>query len=131
MLFQLLLSSDEMSAQRHPSRAAGPTFRGLSLSRISRRVLRLAGGFDQFAACYFAGGKIVLVTPDPGFSGLDGTDKWMPRVMKVLRGMLVFRIVAAAHVAAFEAQSQMYPGVASLNAFLADMRAGVGDLDLI
>jgi hypothetical protein len=101
------------------------------LSRFSRRSLRLAGGFDQFAAFYFAGRQIVLVTPDPGFSGLDGTDEWMAGVMKVFRGVLVFRIVAAAYVTAFEAQSEVYPGVASLNTLFTNVSARAGDSDLI
>jgi len=50
----------------------------------------LTGGFDQFAAVYFAWRKIVLVTPDPGFSGLNGTHEWMPGVAEVFSGVLVF-----------------------------------------
>ena len=55
----------------------------------------------------------------------------MAGVMKVFRGVLVLRVIAAAYVAAFEAESEMYPGVASLNAFFTNMDARVGNLDLI
>jgi hypothetical protein len=92
---------------------------------------RLTGGLDQFAALYFAGRKIVLVTPDPGFTGLNGPYKWMAGVMKVFRGVLIFRIIAAAYVSTFEAEPEMYPGVASPNALLTDVSAGVSNLDLI
>src|SRR5215468_4129667 len=62
----------------------------VKLVRIVRRGLRLTGGFDQLAAFYFARRQLVFITPDPRFSGLNGANEWMPRVMKVLRGVLVF-----------------------------------------
>src|SRR4029077_4221264 len=43
----------------------------------------------------------------------------MLRAMEVLGRMLVFRRVAAAHVAAFQAQSQMDPAISHLQALLA------------
>jgi hypothetical protein len=92
---------------------------------------RLTSGLDQFTTLYFAGRKTVLVTPDPGFSGLNGTDQWMAGVMEVSGGMLIFRIIAAAYVPTFKAEAEMYPGITSLDALLADVNAGVGDLDLI
>jgi hypothetical protein len=42
--------------------------------------------------------------------------------VKVFRGVLVFRAVAAAHVAAFQAQSQMHPGVAHFQTLFASLR---------
>jgi hypothetical protein len=60
------------------------------LSRIVRRGLRLTGGFDQLVAFYFARRKLVFITPDPRFTGLNGTDQWMPGVMEVFRSMLIF-----------------------------------------
>jgi hypothetical protein len=34
-------------------------------------------------------------------------------------------------VTAFKAEPEMYPGVASLDAFFADMSTGIGNFDLI
>jgi hypothetical protein len=91
----------------------------------------LTGAFYQFTAFYFAGRKIVFVAPDPEFSGLNGTDQRMAAVMEVLRGVLVFGIITAAYMTAFEAESQMYPGVASRNALFANVDVGIGKPDLI
>ena len=55
----------------------------------------------------------------------------MASVMEVFRGVLIFGIIAAAYVPAFEAESEMYPGIASLNALFTDVSAGVGNSDLI
>jgi hypothetical protein len=48
-------------------------------------------------------------------------------VMKVLGRVLVLGRIAAAHMAAFQAQAEMNPGVAHLQAFLAAFAAG-GDV---
>ena len=55
----------------------------------------------------------------------------MTSVMEVFGSVPVFGVVAAAYVAAFEAESEMYPGVTSFNALFTDMSAGVGNFDLI
>ncbi len=44
--------------------------------------------------------------------------------VKVLRGMLVLRIVAAADMPALEAETQVYPRIASFQAILTAVRAG-------
>jgi hypothetical protein len=46
----------------------------------------------------------------------------MGSFMKVLCGVLVFRAVAAAHVATLQAQSQMHPGVAHFQTLFASTR---------
>jgi len=51
--------------------------------------------------------------------------------LEVLGRMLVFRRVAAAYVAAGEAQAQVHPSIAHLHAFFADTLAGCLDFDLI
>ena len=55
----------------------------------------------------------------------------MLRFMIMLRGMFVLGRVAAPHMAAFQAQPQMYPCVSNLDAVLTNVGFGVGDLDLI
>jgi hypothetical protein len=42
--------------------------------------------------------------------------------VKVLRGVLVLRAVATTHVATFQAQSQVHPGVAHFQTLLAALR---------
>jgi len=46
----------------------------------------------------------------------------MTRLVEVLGGVFVFGVVAAAHMTALEADSQVNPGVAHLQAFLAAPR---------
>jgi hypothetical protein len=55
----------------------------------------------------------------------------MLRFLEMFRGMLVLRGVAAAHVSANEAQTQVNPGVSRLNAFLTYMLVGGFDFNLI
>jgi hypothetical protein len=52
-------------------------------------------------------------------------------VMEMLGGVLVFRRIAAAHVPANQAQSQMDPGVSHLYALRTDMRFGGCDFDFV
>ena len=51
--------------------------------------------------------------------------------MKVFSRVLVLGRVAAAHVSAFQAQPQMDPPIAQLDAFRANVNIGVSNLDLI
>lgn len=52
-------------------------------------------------------------------------------VVKVLGGVLILRGIAAAHLAALQAHSQMHPGVAGLDALFADVLVCPDDFDLI
>lgn len=51
--------------------------------------------------------------------------------MEVLRGVLVSRIVTAAHVAALHAQPQVHPGITCLQAVLAAVRAGPDSVNVV
>jgi hypothetical protein len=51
--------------------------------------------------------------------------------MIVLGSMFVLGRVAASHMATFQAQPQMYPGVSNLDAVFANMGFGVRDLNLV
>jgi len=55
----------------------------------------------------------------------------MPNRMKMLGGMLVLRGIATAHIAAFQAQSEVHPSVSEFDALFANMLLGVCDFDLI
>jgi hypothetical protein len=58
----------------------------------------------------------VDVTPGPPFSGLEGCDKGVARVMEMSRGVASRRAVAAANVATTQAESEMNPRRAELHA---------------
>jgi hypothetical protein len=51
--------------------------------------------------------------------------------VEMLGGVLVLGRVATAHMSTAEAQAQVYPGVARLNAVLANMLIGFCDFDLV
>ena len=65
---------------------------------------------------------LVNVAPSPALAGLNRPHDGVICRMKVLGGVLVFRRIAAAHMPAGQAQAQMNPAVAGLEAFLASMR---------
>jgi hypothetical protein len=66
----------------------------------------------------------VNVAPAPIFAGLERLNNRVFRPVKMLRRVLVLRRIAAAHMPAREAQPQVNPGVAHLEAFLAAFPAG-------
>jgi hypothetical protein len=74
---------------------------------------------------------LINVTPAPILAGLKRLYDGMLRVMKVLGRMLVLRRVAAANVAAFQAQSQMDPAIAHFQALLAPASVRSDRPDLI
>jgi hypothetical protein len=51
--------------------------------------------------------------------------------VKMLGGMLVLRRIAASHVPAFQAHSQMYPRIAGLDAILANMFGRIAELNFV
>ena len=79
----------------------------------------------------FARLHLVDIAPHPGFAGLNRAHQRMPDRMKVLRGVLVLRRIAAAHVPADQAHAKMYPAVAHLHALFTNVLAGLGDFDLV
>jgi hypothetical protein len=68
---------------------------------------------------------LVHVTPSPVFSRFDGPHDRVMDGLKMLRGVPIFRTVAASHVAAYEAHPQMDPRIAKLYAFFATLGAGL------
>src|SRR4029077_7445522 len=61
----------------------------------------------------------VHVAPAPVFTRLERLNDGVVDGVKMLRGMLVFGIVAAAHMAAGKAETKMHPVIAHLEAFFA------------
>lgn len=51
--------------------------------------------------------------------------------MEMLGCMLVFRRITAAHVAAFQAQTQVDPPISNFHAIFTDMLVGAGQLDVV
>jgi hypothetical protein len=51
--------------------------------------------------------------------------------MKMLRGVFIFRGIAASHVPADHAQPQMYPAIAQLHAFFTNVNVCLPHFDLI
>jgi hypothetical protein len=51
--------------------------------------------------------------------------------VKMLAGVLVLGGIAAAHVAALQAQAKVDPGVAGFDAILADVLIGAGNANLV
>ena len=81
----------------------------------------------QSHTCSIAGRRLELdlhfidKTPAPILPRLDRLHDRMLCLVEMLGGMLVLRRIAAAHVAAATAETQMDPGVAHFEAFLAAM----------
>src|SRR5467141_1077940 len=75
--------------------------------------------------------ELVDKTKSPVFPGLEAAHDRMFGLVKMLRGMPVDRVVAAADVTALEAEPQVYPLVAAGQTFLAPigrLRLDVADL---
>jgi hypothetical protein len=79
----------------------------------------------------FARREFIHITPDPGFARLNGTDKRMLGTMEMLGRVLVLGRIAAADVPAFQAQPQMDPAIAGLDAVFADIGIGGFEFDLL
>jgi hypothetical protein len=80
---------------------------------------------------YLSGRDIVHVAPDPSFARFDRADQWMLGLVEVLGGVFVLGGIAASDVTALDAQAQVYPRIAGLDAFFADVRRGMKHSDLI
>lgn len=66
----------------------------------------------------------VDVTPTPIFAGFEGANDRVLRRAKMLCGVAVFRRIAAANVAADQAQAKVHPRVTHQEALLAAFAAG-------
>jgi hypothetical protein len=86
---------------------------------------------NEVVSADLPGREFVDITPNPGFSGFNRAHERVLGMMKMLGGVLVFRRITAADIAALQTQPQMNPGVAHLYAFFARVVAGAGELDLI
>src|SRR5881396_2561542 len=66
--------------------------------------------------------QLIDITPAPVLARLEAAHDRMLGLVKVLGGVTVGGIVAAADVTAFETEPQMHPLVAALQAFFAPVR---------
>jgi hypothetical protein len=62
---------------------------------------------------------LIDVAPAPNFSRFERPNNSVPGSMKMFGGVMVFRIIATADVAANQALPQMYPCIAYLEALFA------------
>jgi hypothetical protein len=90
---------------------------GIKEQRSARRAL----GFEH---------NLVDIAPHPVFAGLDGLHDRVFGVVVMLGCVLVFRGIATADVTAFPANTEMYPGVAHLEALFAALTVGFDVFDL-
>ena len=97
-----------------------PIARNLSSRSGRRLILRMPAWFrEPFARHHFASPIVV----EPGFSGLEACRDRMPCRVKMLRGMLAGRTVAAADVPAFCAAPEMQPPSSGSEALCATIAA--------
>ncbi len=69
--------------------------------------------------------NFVDITPAPVFPWLQRLDDWVTCLKEVLGGVLIFRAVTAAHMAADQADAQMKPGIPRSKAFFASAVIGL------
>jgi hypothetical protein len=73
---------------------------------------------------------LIYIAPAPGLAGFQRLNDGVPRLVKVLGGVLAWRAVTAAYVAAGEAEPQVHPPPAGREALLAAgcpwRRSGLG-----
>src|SRR5690348_14455239 len=77
-----------------------------------------------FLALQFGGHDLVDVAPYPRLAGLNGAHERMQSGMEVFCGVAILRRVAASDVAAFEAEAQVHPLIAGLQALFAAVLVG-------
>jgi hypothetical protein len=75
--------------------------------------------------------NLVDETPTPIFARLDGPHNRVLDRVKVLRGVLVLRGIAATNISADHAEPQMNPRVAHFYAFFAYVNFRLPNFDLI
>ena len=74
---------------------------------------------------------LIYVTPAPIFAGFKGLNDGVQGRVKMFGGVLILGRIAARHVAARHAHSEMNPGVAGLDAVFTDIRVCSCDFDLV
>src|SRR6476659_4633539 len=79
----------------------------------------------------FAGHDFVDEAPGPGLARLDRANKWMLCASEVLGRVLVDRLVATPDMPALQAQPEVHPGIAGLDALFAVILVGARDLDVL
>jgi hypothetical protein len=75
--------------------------------------------------------EVIDVAPPPVLTRFDRLHDGMPARMEMLRRMFVLRRIAATHMAAYHAQTQVNPGVVHFQTLLAAVRMRLHILDLV
>ena len=75
--------------------------------------------------------ELVNITPTPVFSWLERLNDRVTGGMEMLGGMRILRIVTTAHMPAFQANTQMYPGVTECKTLLAPLGAPADVANLV
>jgi hypothetical protein len=86
---------------------------------------KLSSFFGEGRDCvanYRADHYVIDVAVSPVFIWLSRADDGVMRRFKMLAGMLILRLIAAAHMAALQAHAQVQPRLAQLQALLAALR---------
>jgi hypothetical protein len=73
----------------------------------------------------------IHIAPEPVLAGFEGLDDWVLGFLEVLSGVFAGGGIAAADVAAGEANAQMNPLAAGFQTFLAALAAGLYFLNLV
>jgi hypothetical protein len=84
-----------------------------------------------FSIRQFSGFGLIDIAPHPRFPSFIGTNQRVLGLMKVFGRVLVLRGIAASDMPARQAQPQVNPGVAGLDAVFANVFIATPDLDLI
>ena len=74
--------------------------------------------------CFRLDHYVIDVAVAPVFSGLEGPDNRVPRVVEVCGCVLVLRLVTATYVPASQAFPEMYPSVPGPETLLAALGGG-------
>jgi hypothetical protein len=108
---------------------SGPSRLGTA-EPLSAGNARSCGWSTEQSRSVFFEHDFVDVAPIPAFAGFQGLDDGVFAGVEVFGGMLVFRGVAAADVAAGEAEAEVHPAVTHLEALFAAFGFRLGGLDV-
>src|SRR5690242_7665502 len=97
----------------------------------SARSARAGLGGQLSAAVDLSDFGLIDVAPHPALARLNGAHQRMPALVVVPRCVLVFRRIAAAHLAALQAHAQRHPAVSHFYAVFALVPLCAGGLHMI
>jgi hypothetical protein len=104
-----------------------------TVSQVSRHSSNGSGGQDSSIGDLSGKVEFELIheAPAPIFARLNGTHDGVLGIVEMFGGVFVLRGIAAAHVPARQAQSQVNPVIPHFQAFLAAFRVRLHIVDLV